>query len=52
MAFSNVILIHHYIIKNLASLKTYAQKDNFGTFKPQIIYSDMLIWEVCLQIAN
>jgi len=39
MALPNVILIHHYTTKNLTSLKTYAQKDNFGTLKLQIIYT-------------
>jgi len=52
MALSNVILIHHYTTKNLTSLKTYAQRENFGTFKLQIIYSYTLIWEVLLQIVN
>jgi hypothetical protein len=52
MALWNVILIHHYTTKNLTSLKTYAQRENFGTFKLQIIYSYTLIWEVLLQIVN
>lgn len=48
MALSNVILIHHYTIKNLTSLKTYVQRDNFGTFRLQIIYTQMLTCEVLL----
>lgn len=39
MALSNAILNHHYTTKNLTSMRTCAQGDNFGTFKLHIIYS-------------